>query len=488
MAKDFILNNYGKDYYPTSPNSYVKGKQNVQDAHEAIRPSYPDKTPESIKQYLAPDQYKLYKLIWDKFMSSQMAPATVANKSVEILAGDYTLKAGTSKILFDGFLKLYNDAEEDEKEADAKIPDLENGDKITFHHETNAGGVDLFTFSGYPDIVGFCCEPGTSTDESGTATVKVISNNTLLAKTLYYIHAKGWDTNARLYSSGPGPLPSGWQYRTVVQTMTQYATVGNEAVNYWKTHYDRTDWSDENIQMVVDEVNNKASKVTVPDNFRAFIATQSGQDSAVLYQPATGKLKISKTVQEGSTEPTFTFNIYISGVNGTYSGVTFSNGNASITLKHGQSKTIENLPSGKSYSVTEQSIIGWELVSSSGTTGTIPSGSTATASFTNKIKYIDITINKGTTNANVTNGNSLYNVAGTTFALYRTQADARNGSSPVATFTISSNGSSETRSIQEGYYYLAETKAATGYLIPDSLKNSSGGVYIDATYTRTINI
>ena len=130
MAKDFILDNYGKEYYPATANSYVKGKQNVQDAHEAIRPSYPDKTPESIKQYLAPDQYKLYKLIWEKFMSSQMAPATIANKSIEIEAGDYTLRAGTSKILFDGFLKLYNDAEEDEKDADAKIPDLEVGDKV----------------------------------------------------------------------------------------------------------------------------------------------------------------------------------------------------------------------------------------------------------------------------------------------------------------------------------------------------------------------
>ena len=130
MAKDFILDNYGKEYYPTTPNSYVKGKQNVQDAHEAIRPSYPDKTPESIKQYLDADQYKLYKLIWDKFMSSQMAPASIANKTVEIEAGDYTLRAGTSKILFDGFLKLYNDAEEDEKDADAKIPDLEEGNKV----------------------------------------------------------------------------------------------------------------------------------------------------------------------------------------------------------------------------------------------------------------------------------------------------------------------------------------------------------------------
>ena len=130
MAKDFILNNYGEKYYPASPNVYVKGKQNVQDAHEAIRPSYPNKTPESIKPYLNSDQYRLYKLIWEKCMSSQMAPACIANKTIDIQAGDYSLKAGTSKILFDGFLKLYNDSEEDEKESDAKIPDLETGDEV----------------------------------------------------------------------------------------------------------------------------------------------------------------------------------------------------------------------------------------------------------------------------------------------------------------------------------------------------------------------
>ena len=130
MAKDFILNNYGKEYYPEKTNIYVKGKQNVQDAHEAIRPSYPERTPESLKPYLQPDQYKLYKLIWEKFMSSQMAPATIANKTIDISAGDYNLKAGTSKVLFDGFLKLYNDAEEDEQDKEAKIPDLNEGDIV----------------------------------------------------------------------------------------------------------------------------------------------------------------------------------------------------------------------------------------------------------------------------------------------------------------------------------------------------------------------
>jgi DNA topoisomerase-1 len=131
MAHDFILQNYGEKYYPQKANIYAKGKQNVQDAHEAIRPSYPERTPESIKKYLDNDQYKLYKLIWEKFMSSQMAPAEIANKTIEITSGDYTLKAGTSKVMFDGFLTLYNDAEDDEnKESDAKIPDLEKGDKV----------------------------------------------------------------------------------------------------------------------------------------------------------------------------------------------------------------------------------------------------------------------------------------------------------------------------------------------------------------------
>ena len=127
MAKGFILKNYGDKYYPDKPNNYVKGKKNVQDAHEAIRPSYPERTPESLKPYLTNEQYRLYSLIWNKFMSSQMASAKIANKTVEITAGDYELKTGTSKVLFDGFLKLYKDTED---EAEAKIPDLTEGDKL----------------------------------------------------------------------------------------------------------------------------------------------------------------------------------------------------------------------------------------------------------------------------------------------------------------------------------------------------------------------
>lgn len=130
MAKGYITNNFGENYYPEKPNNYVKaGKKNVQDAHEAIRPSYIDKTPDSIKKYLTAEQYKLYKLIWEKFVSSQMAPAKVKNTTVEISADDYIFKIGSSKILFDGFLKLYNDDEEDVEKL-IKMPELKKGEVL----------------------------------------------------------------------------------------------------------------------------------------------------------------------------------------------------------------------------------------------------------------------------------------------------------------------------------------------------------------------
>lgn len=133
-SKEFIVENYGKKYYPETPNNYVKaGKKNVQDAHEAIRPSYPERTPQSIKKYLSAEQFKVYKLIWDRFMSSQMANAKVANTSVEIEAGDYTLKVGASKVVFDGFLKVYSETvEEGDENEDLKntIPDFEKGDVL----------------------------------------------------------------------------------------------------------------------------------------------------------------------------------------------------------------------------------------------------------------------------------------------------------------------------------------------------------------------
>ncbi|MBQ3311045.1 type I DNA topoisomerase [bacterium] len=127
-AKEFILNNYGEKYYPQTPNNYLKSdKKNVQDAHEAIRPSYPERTPQSLREHLTSEQYRLYKLIWDRFMSSQMSNAKISNTSIDISAGDYTLKSGTSSVVFDGFLKLYSEEETGIKKS---MPPLAKNDVL----------------------------------------------------------------------------------------------------------------------------------------------------------------------------------------------------------------------------------------------------------------------------------------------------------------------------------------------------------------------
>jgi DNA topoisomerase-1 len=129
-AKTFITSNYGEDYYPSMPNNYVKNdKKNVQDAHEAIRPSYVDKTPESLKNHLTSEQYKLYKLIWERFISSQMKNASVKNTTIDISADDYLFKFGSSKIIFDGFLKVYSE-DEDNLNDNKKLPDFKEGEVL----------------------------------------------------------------------------------------------------------------------------------------------------------------------------------------------------------------------------------------------------------------------------------------------------------------------------------------------------------------------
>ncbi len=128
FAKEYIIKNFGEKYYPEKPNVYVKGNsKQVQDAHEAIRPTYIDKTPESLKQYLTSEQYRLYKLIWERFTASQCSNALVENTTVEIDADDYTFKVGASKLLFEGFMKVYTATEDAQDYSD--LPEFKKGEE-----------------------------------------------------------------------------------------------------------------------------------------------------------------------------------------------------------------------------------------------------------------------------------------------------------------------------------------------------------------------
>ncbi|QIB69969.1 type I DNA topoisomerase [Aminipila butyrica] len=125
-AKEFISQRYGPEYYTN--HVFSNKKKDVQDAHEAIRPSYIELVPDEIKDSLSKDQYNLYKLIWSRFMASQMAAAVYDSMAVEIENGDYTLKANGSKLKFDGYLRVYQDGGEDGNEK--MLPELVPGQKL----------------------------------------------------------------------------------------------------------------------------------------------------------------------------------------------------------------------------------------------------------------------------------------------------------------------------------------------------------------------
>ncbi len=124
-TRDYIVNNIGADYY--GGTIYKNKKKDVQDAHEAIRPSYIDLTPAEVKSQLTRDQYNLYRLIWQRTVASQMAPAKVKAATALISNGDYVFKATGSKILFEGFLKVYETSKEDD---DKWLPELIKGEEL----------------------------------------------------------------------------------------------------------------------------------------------------------------------------------------------------------------------------------------------------------------------------------------------------------------------------------------------------------------------
>lgn len=127
-AKEVITQKYGENYYE---NRYYKTKQNAQDAHEAIRPTYIDLEPEKIKDFLTTDQYKLYRLIYNRFIASQMSNAIYNTVTANIDVNNYNFKASGQTLKFKGFMTLYVETLEDEKEEeDNSIPDLLIGQEV----------------------------------------------------------------------------------------------------------------------------------------------------------------------------------------------------------------------------------------------------------------------------------------------------------------------------------------------------------------------
>lgn len=132
-AREFISEKFGKDYVPEKPNYYAS-KKSAQDAHEAIRPITLGRTPESLKDVLNKYHYRLYKLIYERFMASQMSEAKYNSVSVEITAGNYGFKVNGKTPLFKGYTAVYSAYVDDSKEDDeqnARLPEMNEGDILT---------------------------------------------------------------------------------------------------------------------------------------------------------------------------------------------------------------------------------------------------------------------------------------------------------------------------------------------------------------------
>ncbi|MBI5683134.1 MAG: type I DNA topoisomerase [Deltaproteobacteria bacterium] len=126
-AREYILSRFGKGYLPSKPNSYPS-KKGAQDAHEAIRPTYIQYTPDSVKKYLMKDHFLLYQLVWNRFIASQMMPAVFDQTAVLIESGRYIFQANGSVLKFSGWTLVYTEARDGDEEVESELPILKKGE------------------------------------------------------------------------------------------------------------------------------------------------------------------------------------------------------------------------------------------------------------------------------------------------------------------------------------------------------------------------
>lgn len=184
QARELIAKSYGKAYLSENPRRY-RNRKRSQDAHEAIRPTDPGRTPDAVAPYLTPDQRKLYALIYNRFLATQMAPAVYRQRKVVVSAGAYTLEASGSTLIFDGFLKLFPEPKKkDEPEVPAglregevlKLSSIEKRQKFTEppRRYSEAGLVNLLEKEGvgrpstYATIISVIQERGYAVKERGS--------------------------------------------------------------------------------------------------------------------------------------------------------------------------------------------------------------------------------------------------------------------------------------------------------------------------------
>jgi DNA topoisomerase-1 len=129
-AREFIRSKWGKDYVPDRPRVYKTRSKGAQEAHEAVRPTSTHRDPAQLRNVLQSEQYRLYKLIWDRFVASQMASAELDQTSVDISASEFLFRASGSVVVFAGFTILYMEGQDTEEEKEGRLPELAKGEAL----------------------------------------------------------------------------------------------------------------------------------------------------------------------------------------------------------------------------------------------------------------------------------------------------------------------------------------------------------------------
>ncbi|MCI9025566.1 MAG: type I DNA topoisomerase [Dorea sp.] len=130
-VREYIGANFGKEYVAVSEAKSGGGNKNIQDAHEAIRPTDVSRTPAAVKESLSRDQFRLYQLVWKRFVASRMQPARYETTSIRIAAGQYRFTVAASKIIFEGFRTVYTEAEEEKEKGNVLVKGLDQDTKLT---------------------------------------------------------------------------------------------------------------------------------------------------------------------------------------------------------------------------------------------------------------------------------------------------------------------------------------------------------------------
>ncbi len=130
-VREYIGANFGKEYVAVSEAKSGGGNKNIQDAHEAIRPTDVSRTPAAVKESLSRDQFRLYQLVWKRFVASRMQPARYETTSIRIAAGQYRFTVAASKIVFEGFRTVYTEAEEEKEKGNVLVKGLDQDTKLT---------------------------------------------------------------------------------------------------------------------------------------------------------------------------------------------------------------------------------------------------------------------------------------------------------------------------------------------------------------------